>query len=200
MKNIYRSSTLKKRIGLMRVCLFITIHLPGRQLIQLIQLAGEFGCEVTDWNRTERRAVHVHVIPVPHMEVTPLSSTLTAGSPVAITCLSRDDEFALFSYTWKRNGDDMIRGANEEVVEQLLPTGSRLSIPSLKEPAVYTCTITSQAGSISDDAYVAVLNGMGRCSRGLSSIHAHNIYRSWSHVQFRILQRSPMAIDQWGNG
>jgi hypothetical protein len=159
---------------------------------------GEYACEVSDWNQTERRALHVHVIPTPHMEVTPLSSTLPRGSLVAITCLSRDDEFALFTYTWQRDGKTLVRGENEEVVEQLLPTGIRLRIPSLIKSARYTCTISSAAGSVSQDSHVQVLNGKMPFEAQLQSScqQQHLLFhrKGW-RVQRRNLQRCELAAN-----
>ena len=119
---------------------------------------GEYTCKVTDWNQTEVRATHVHVIPVPHMEVTPMAATLAPGSPLAITCMSRDDELAKFRYVWERDGKELSAGPNEEVVEQLLPTGTRLSMARVRQSAVYKCTIVSQAGMVDDTAYISVIN------------------------------------------
>lgn len=126
-------------------------------------LSGDYSCKVTDWDQTEVRTVHVHVIPVPHMEVTPKTASMNLDSSLAITCISRDDEFATFEYSWKRNGKTLMPGPNGEIVEQLLPTGSRLSIPALKQSAMYSCTITSQAGSMEDYTEISLLRGEQLC-------------------------------------
>ena len=53
----------------------------------------------------------------------------------------------------------MVGGPNHELVEELLPTGSRLRVETLYDSAKYTCTVTGEAGQVSGTAAIHVLNG-----------------------------------------
>ena len=124
---------------------------------------GDFTCKVTDWNETETKSIHIRVVPIPYVEITPLSLTVEPESSVTISCLSRNDDQADFTYRWLRDGEDLNSKQllNEEMVEDNFPIaiGSKLQLRRVVTPAVYTCEITSPLGTVHDDSKITVFLG-----------------------------------------
>ena len=119
---------------------------------------GDYSCKVQDHFETATETVHIRVIPVPHLQVDPLSHTVPWAGEAKISCLSRDDDFDPFVYTWLKDGDPLVP-TYEETPEDLFPTGSHLYLRDVKEDAVYTCVVKSAAGTVQDSCYVHVMRG-----------------------------------------
>ena len=51
-----------------------------------------------------------------------------------------------------------MQGINEEIVEDMLPRGSRVKLTA-REPALYTCTVRSEAGVNEDSSRLFILEG-----------------------------------------
>ena len=61
------------------------------------------------------------------------------------------------SYKWFKDGLEFKNpGRNKEVIEDTLPTGSRLHVRDAQESAVYTCEIAGQAGRVLESCHVTV--------------------------------------------
>ncbi|XP_074641342.1 uncharacterized protein LOC141899088 [Tubulanus polymorphus] len=120
---------------------------------------GRYSCIATDYKQKESKQIHVDVIPIPHIEVAPITVTAMAGQSVAISCISHDDTSGNFEFIWEREGKHiMINPVNDEVVEKLLPTGSRLKIRRATVSTYYNCRIKNGAGESSAVAYIDVVN------------------------------------------
>ena len=105
-------------------------------------------------------SLKVVVVKRPQVEVEPLASTLRRGGSLLCTCFSRDDEMADFVYHWLRDGEGPIDpGPNQEVVEDLYPTGCRLTVQSAQVSAVYTCEVESPAGKVRETCRLTVTSG-----------------------------------------
>ena len=64
----------------------------------------------------------------------------------------------LRQYSWEKDGQPLVQGLNEEIMEDMLPRGSRVKLTA-REPAVYTCTVRSEAGENSDSSRLFILEG-----------------------------------------
>ncbi|XP_070196079.1 uncharacterized protein, partial [Littorina saxatilis] len=121
---------------------------------------GEFSCEIEDFGEVENKTVTVDVMPLPHVEIKPLTASLLLGQPVSFRCLSPDENMRTFTYKWLRNGQEVSKeeSVNKEIVEDLLPSGSRLYIPRLSVSANYTCRVANKAGASEKSAFVFVIS------------------------------------------
>ncbi|XP_076439888.1 uncharacterized protein LOC143279684 [Babylonia areolata] len=121
---------------------------------------GKFTCEVEDQGQVARRTLKVDVVPLPHVELKPLTANVLAGQPLSFRCLSPDENMRTFSYEWLRNGQSLSREedlVNGELVEDLLPSGSRLYIPGLRAGARYSCRVLNKAGAALKTASVFLI-------------------------------------------
>jgi hypothetical protein len=66
---------------------------------------------------------------------------------------------SIYQYTWEMNGESLISGKNDEIVEEMLPSGSRLKLTA-RHPAIYTCIVRSQAGETRESCVLSILEGM----------------------------------------
>ena len=113
---------------------------------------------MSDWGFVRNRSIHVRVLSAPQPQLRPLSSTIERGSPLVITCLSRDDVRGDFGYTWLKDGR-LLGPHSEENAEDLFPAGSRILLKEIENSATYSCIITSQAGSTKKDSVITVISG-----------------------------------------
>ena len=136
----------------------------NRSSCQLLSmLAGEFTCRASDWNETKEKTVSVVVTPAPHLEVTPLVTTVLEGQTARCKCLSSDDERGDFKYHWVK-GDKELRSrpgdkADGEVVEDLFPLGSRLTVRAGPHTERYTCVVSAPSGQANGTCQVTVAKG-----------------------------------------
>ena len=105
------------------------------------------------------KSLKVTVLNRPHLAVLPLAASVLKGAAILCTCLSRDDKTGDFVYTWWRDDELLEAGPNDEVVEDLYPTGSRVRVRSAKVSAVYTCEVESPAGKSREQCHVSVSPG-----------------------------------------
>ena len=122
---------------------------------------GIYACKVTDWNETKTKQVVVTVINPPHVEVTPLAVTVMEGQTTNCKCLSSDDDRGEFTYQWKKGGEllEASDKQTDEVIEDLYPTGSRLTVHAKKTTQVYTCAITAPSGEAQESCRINVAKG-----------------------------------------
>ena len=116
-------------------------------------------CQTSDWDEGENKTVYVRVIPVPTIELSPRTMAVPWGSKLSLVCVSRDDVNGLFKYVWARDGKRLHPHINQEVEENMIPTGKRLNIQSAHHSAAYTCTVSNSAGTSRQTATVTVLAG-----------------------------------------
>ena len=102
------------------------------------------------------KSLEVTVLKRPHIQVLPLSVSVLEDAPVLCTCLSRDDKTGDFVYTWWKDNEILIAGPNDEIVEDLYPTGSRIRVRSAKVSAVYTCEVESPSGKSREECHLSV--------------------------------------------
>lgn len=112
---------------------------------------------MTDWDEVKERSISVKIIKKPHVEVEPLSVTVLEGNMTTCTCMSHDDDIGSFRYNWYRGGMLLSPSHNEEVAEDLFPTGSRLTVRKALVSEVYTCIINSaKSGQVKESCQVTV--------------------------------------------
>ncbi|XP_064625990.1 uncharacterized protein LOC135486819 [Lineus longissimus] len=119
---------------------------------------GTYSCVTDDWGDTANKSVYVSIIPKPHIDVSPKTTTVVRGRKVTLTCLSHDDISGNFKYTWLRDGFGMeIPSENLEIVEKIFPTGSRLTIRRSIVSATYTCIVKNIAGQATAVSKISVI-------------------------------------------
>lgn len=112
----------------------------------LLSTSGFFTCEVRDYNQVENKSIGVDVIVPPSVEVNTLSATVIYNAPLSLNCLSPEDTRGLFKYAWFRGEKPLDPEENEEVVEDLVPTGARLTMKAARASSNYSCVVSNQAG------------------------------------------------------
>lgn len=119
---------------------------------------------MTDWGFVQNRSIQVHVLSAPQPQLRPLAATIARGSPLVVTCLSKEDVRGDFGYAWVKDGN-LLSPSAPETAEDLFPAGSRILLKEAEASATYTCIITSQAGSTKKDSIITVVNGDGKYNR-----------------------------------
>ena len=107
----------------------------------------------------EQKSLYLYVVPIPNIDLLPMHLTLKEGEAGAVTCLSRDDEYGNFTYSWWYEGNPLTKGPNGEQIEKVVPIGSRLTMKKVTRSANYTCVVQSLAGSVSKSIFVSILKG-----------------------------------------
>lgn len=125
-------------------------------------VSGTFTCQVTDWGFIRNSSIYVHVLSAPQPQVSPMTATIPMGSSLVVTCLSREDIYGNFGYTWLKNGRVLNPSAEKEMAEDLFPAGSRILLSEAVASAMYSCIITSQAGSTRKDSIITVIDKEGK--------------------------------------
>lgn len=141
-------------------------------------LSGTFTCQVSDWGFVRNRSIHVRVLSAPQPQLRPLSATVAKGSPLVITCLSRDDVRGDFGYTWLKDGR-LLGPHSEENAEDLFPAGSRIILKETENSATYSCIITSPAGSTKKDSVITVIEGNSKYRLIYSNSLLHNVHNQF---------------------
>lgn len=103
----------------------------------------------------------MRVLSAPQPQLRPLAATVARGSPLVVTCLSRDDVRGDFGYTWLKDGRLLSPNA-PEAAEDLFPAGSRILLKEAASSAIYSCIITSPAGTTKKDSIITVVGGDGK--------------------------------------
>ncbi|XP_035225605.1 hemicentin-2-like [Stegodyphus dumicola] len=119
---------------------------------------GVFTCQVSDWGFVRNRSIYVRVLSAPQPQLSPITATVPLGSSHIITCLSSEDIYRNFGYTWLKNGRVLNPSVEPEMAEDLFPTGSRILLQEAAASATYSCIITSSAGSTRKDSFVTVID------------------------------------------
>ena len=128
----------------------------------VIFLAGVFTCRASDWNETKERNLSVNVLKPPQVEVKPLSKAIAPSGVAVFVCLSTEDDRGTFRYTWFRGEHKILHGVggdNNELAEDLLPAGSRLTIRNAQKTLTYTCVVESDSGQAEDNVTLMVVEG-----------------------------------------
>ncbi|ESO86665.1 hypothetical protein LOTGIDRAFT_166940 [Lottia gigantea] len=120
---------------------------------------GEFTCIISDFGQVQYKSVMVDVITYPHIEVTPLAASRELGQSIGFRCVTPDDTRQTFDYRWYKNGVEIISDHGDEIIEELIPAGSRLAVRRVTSDANYTCYITNTAGTSNLTAHVFLLPG-----------------------------------------
>ncbi|XP_064487126.1 uncharacterized protein LOC135399242 [Ornithodoros turicata] len=120
--------------------------------------SGVFTCQVSDWGAVQNKSMIVRIDSAPRPVVTPAALTLTEGQELVLSCRSLNDLNRSLGYSWLKN-DRVLRGPfwDNERVEDLYPSGSRLLLATVRSSATYACVVTGPAGSARREARVTVL-------------------------------------------
>ena len=63
---------------------------------------GQFSCEIEDFGEVENKSVTVELMPLPQVEIKPLTASLLKGQSVSLRCLSPDENMRTFFYQVSR--------------------------------------------------------------------------------------------------
>lgn len=120
--------------------------------------SGVFTCEARDFGFALNRSKLVTVTRLPQPSVSPLTQTVWQGDQVVITCFSREDvSIRKYGYNWLKSGEILNPIRENEQIEDLYPTGSRLIIPNASRSAVYTCLAITPAGTALRESHITVV-------------------------------------------
>ncbi|XP_055885520.1 uncharacterized protein LOC106063426 isoform X2 [Biomphalaria glabrata] len=143
------------------------IHLPetiqGKHISVLnidgitIYDKGKFTCEIIDFGCKVNGSIILNVLPLPVVQVDPLSVSMVQGSSQTLRCISAvDKNDESLTYSWLKN-NRMFHENDKEIVENIHPTGSHLYIRNAMASTNYTCQITNKAGTSAKTVYVYVV-------------------------------------------
>lgn len=118
--------------------------------------SGIFTCQVSDWDSTHNKSLHINVVSAPLPLLEPLTATVYQGESFIITCVPKT--YDKFGYTWLKNGKVLNPSLKTELIEDLYPVGTRLLVHSAKSSVVYTCIISSNTGSTKKNSIITVID------------------------------------------
>ena len=142
------------------------IRYPITYFIQMsifLFLTGQYGCRASDLGSSHFKTFVVNVVSRPRTNIDPISRTVYKGRQVVIKCISKDDTLGSYEYSWLRDNVPLVPSFNKEVVEELVPTGSRLTLHDAQGSALYTCIVRNQAGHSQINSSIAVMSGNHPC-------------------------------------
>lgn len=121
---------------------------------------GLFTCEAYDLNYSIKKSLIVKVEAKPKVWVTPLAQSLTLNESFSVLCFA-EQESKQIGYNWLKNGQIINPSKEDEQIEDLYPTGSRLLIKSSKQSAIYTCLVTTPWGTLSRTSTISIISKEG---------------------------------------
>lgn len=135
-------------------------HYLAELYIERVDLldSGHFTCQVRDWGFLLNRTIRVEVNVLAQPTISPLTQTVWEGERVVITCFSREDAaLRKYGYNWLKNGEILNPIRENEHIEDLYPTGSRVLIYKASRSATYTCLATTPAGTAFKESRISVV-------------------------------------------
>lgn len=131
--------------------------------------SGAFTCVVASDNYELKRTVNLQLSTLQEPNLSPLSMTVKSGQTLSVDCytntkdynldsINRDSRAGLvFGYNWLRNDRLVNQLEGNEIVQDLHPTGSRITILNVTKPLKYKCILTSLLGTASKEIFVDVM-------------------------------------------
>lgn len=137
-----------------------TGHYMAELYIERVDIldSGRFTCQVRDWGFVVNRTIAIQVNVLAQPTVSPLTATVWDGARVVVTCFSREDAaLCKYGYNWLKNGQILNPLRENEHIEDLYPTGSRVLIYKATRSASYTCLATTPAGTAFRESRITVV-------------------------------------------
>ena len=131
--------------------------------------SGAFTCVVASDDYQLKRTINLQLSTLQEPKLSPLSMTVKSGQSVSVDCytntkdynldsINRDSRAGLvFGYNWLRNDRLVNQLEGHEIVQDLHPTGSRITVLNVSKPLKYKCILTSLLGTASKEIFVDVM-------------------------------------------
>ncbi|KAH9499898.1 hypothetical protein Btru_076869, partial [Bulinus truncatus] len=153
---------------------------------------GKFTCEVSDFGCKQNESLFLNVLPLPVVQVDPVSASILEGSSQNLRCISAVDKQESSTYTWLKN-NRILSKSDDEIVEIIHPTGSHLLITHAVTSTNYTCRVTNKAGTSAKTVSVIVIANYNRTS--CPSNKLQDILWNQTFGGYFSLQRCPRESD-----
>ncbi|KAH9499892.1 hypothetical protein Btru_076854 [Bulinus truncatus] len=153
---------------------------------------GKFTCEVSDFGCKQNESLFLNVLPLPVVQVDPVSASILEGSSQNLRCISAVDKQESSTYTWLKN-NRILSKSDDEIVEIIHPTGSHLLITHAVTSTNYTCRVTNKAGTSAKTVSVIVIANYNRTS--CPSNKLQDILWNQTFGGYFNLQRCPRESD-----
>lgn len=120
--------------------------------------SGTYKCQVKDWGVIQEQSVTIQVITPPRVAIIPMALTVSKGENVSILCLCGVHYNTKIGYHWVKNDVilDFLKGP--EIVEDIFPSGSRMTILGIESSATYTCIASGMSGETKVSSRITVIH------------------------------------------
>jgi len=133
---------------------------------------GVFTCEARDFDFTLNSSIKVTITTLPPLTVSPKTKTVKEGDRIVLTCFGREDvALRKYGYNWLKNGEILNPIRENEQIEDLYPTGSRIIVPRASRSATYTCLATTPAGTAMRESQITVVPRFNASSESFSLVY-----------------------------
>lgn len=131
--------------------------------------SGAFTCVVASEGYELKRTVNLQLNTLQEPQLSALSMTVNSGDSLSVDCytntkaynldsIKRDSRDSLvFGYNWLKNDRLVNQLQGNEQVQDLYPTGSRLTVLNVTKPVKYKCILTSLLGTSTKQIFVDVM-------------------------------------------
>lgn len=134
--------------------------------------SGVFTCLIIDDNFELSKSINVQLNKLQKPILNPITLTTKSGDNITIDCYTDTKQYNLnsidsktgnlsFGYNWLIN-DEFINQLNNKniIIQDLYPTGSKITILNITKSTEYKCLLTSILGSTSNEIFVNVIENL----------------------------------------
>lgn len=130
--------------------------------------SGAFTCVVTSDNYELKKTANLQLSTLQEPNLSVLSMTVNSGENLSIDCYTNTKDYNLdsikdrdsrlvFGYNWLKNDRLVNQLEGNEQVQDLHPTGSRITVLNVTKPVNYKCILASLLGTSSKAIFVDVM-------------------------------------------
>lgn len=129
--------------------------------------SGSFTCSVFSDHYELKRSINLQLNKLQEPILSQNSKTAKFNENITIDCYTNARDYNLnsinqnrltFGYTWLKN-EVLVNQLNGfEIIQDLYPTGSRITILNITRPTKYKCVLTSLLGSSSKELFVDLID------------------------------------------
>lgn len=126
--------------------------------------SGSVTCAVSDKNYELKKSIYLHLNKRPEVVLSPQSITTNFKETVTIDCYANtrdaiNSSNLTFSYNWRNSTGFINQLDRDQMIQDLYPTGSRLTILNITKPTEYSCHAYNLLGFSSKSIFVDVVGG-----------------------------------------
>ena len=123
--------------------------------------SGSFTCAISSNGYELKKSTNLQLNKLQQPILGELSINANAKDNITIDCYTNAKDYnlnLLFGYNWIKNGQLVNQLNGKEIVQDLYPTGSRITILNVTKPLKYKCILTSLIGTSSKEIFVDVID------------------------------------------